>query len=62
MTVCDKHRYIFIVLLPLIATSVWIRVDEYFASLIGHTDRVYRSSLFTLSVRLERLRKCIVFQ
>lgn len=41
MTVCDKHRYIFIVPLPLIATSVWRRVDEYLVSLIGHTGKEF---------------------
>lgn len=39
MRVCDKHRYIFIVPLPLIETTEWRRVDEYFVSLIGHTRK-----------------------
>lgn len=52
MRVCDKHRYIFIVPLPLIAASEWRHVDEYFVSLIGHTQREHLLTCIVLPYSL----------
>lgn len=66
MRVCDKHRYIFIVPLPLIDMSEWRRVDEYFVSYRTHRQREHLLTFIALPlkpyyVRLESLRKCTVF-
>lgn len=52
MRVCDKHRYIFIVLIPLIDMSEWRCVDEYFVSLIGHAQREHLLTFITLHYSL----------